>query len=190
MTKKLLTFLTLLTLFFGVGWADDYVKVTSTADITSGTYLIVYENANVAFDGSLSGSNLNQASNTMPVTILNNKITATSTTNASAFTIDVTAGTIKSASGYYIGKTSNANGLDQNTTTQYSNTFSIDEYQCAVIKASGGCTLRFNSANDQKRFRYYKSGQQPIQLYKLVSTASTYSITCNSNNTSYGDCRN
>lgn len=186
MTKKLLTFLTLLTLFFGVGWADDYVKVTSTADITSGTYLIVYENANVAFDGSLSGSNLDQASNTIPVTILNNKITATSTTNVSAFTIDVTAGTIKSASGYYIGKTSNANGLDQNTTTQYSNTFSIDEYQCAVIKASGGCTLRFNSANDQKRFRYYKSGQQPIQLYKLVSTASTYSITCNSNNTSYG----
>lgn len=29
-------------------------------------------------------------------------------------------------------------------------------------------TLRFNSASNQNRFRYYKSGQQAIQLYKLV----------------------
>ena len=36
--------------------------------------------------------------------------------------------------------------------------------------------LRFNDAKDQKRFRYYKSGQKPIALYKLSSTATLTKI--------------
>ena len=158
---------------------DKYVKVTSDADLTSGQYLIVYEDGNVAFNGGLE--TLDAASNTISITINNNEITVTNATTAAEFTIDVTAGTIKSASGYYIGKTANSNGLDSNKSTTYTNTFSIDEDGNAVITASGKCILRYNSASDQKRFRYYKSGQQAIQLYKKVeSTPETIQVTVGS----------
>ena len=36
--------------------------------------------------------------------------------------------------------------------------------------------LRFNKTKDQQRFRYYKTGQEPIALYKLSSTATLTSI--------------
>ena len=51
----------------------------------------------------------------------------------------------------------------------YTNEITFDSNGNAVITASGGCTLRFNSNSDQKRFRYYKSGQKAIQLYKRTS---------------------
>ena len=51
MIKQLrLLFTMLLLTIVGSASADSYVKVTSTADITNGTYLIVYENGSVAFD--------------------------------------------------------------------------------------------------------------------------------------------
>lgn len=159
------------------GWpviisGDKFVKVTSTDNLTSGQYLIVYEGANVAFDGSLE--TLDAINNTIDVDIVNdanvgNAIAATSTNTASAFTIDLLAGTIKSASGKYIGKTSSDNGLDTSAETLYTNTITFDAGGNAVITASGNSTLRFNAASDQARFRYYGSGQEDIQLYKLVT---------------------
>lgn len=147
-----------------------YVKVTSTDDITDGQYLIVYEgndtHAAAAFNGGLE--TLDAANNTIAITIENDEIAATDATKAAEFTIDVTAGTIKSASGLYIGKSGYSNGIDANAETQYENAFAITNDE-AVITASGNCTLRYNYASDQLRFRYYKSGQQAIQLYKFVS---------------------
>ena len=151
---------------------NSYVKVTSTDDITTGQYLIVYEgdetHSAVAFNGGLE--TLDAVSNTIGVTIENNEIAATTATEAAEFTIDVTAGTIKSASGYYIGQTSDANGMNTSTETAYTNTISIDGEGYAVILASGGAYLRYNSASNQERFRYYKSAsytnQKAIQLYK------------------------
>ncbi len=144
-----------------------FVKVTSTKDITDGEYLIVYEGANVAFDGSLES--LDAVGNTIDVNIEDNTITCT---DAATFTIDVTNGTLKSASGYYIGVTTNENGLKQKEETDtYTHNFSIDNNGNAVIAAvfeGSTMTLRYNSANNQTRFRYYKSGQQAIQLYKKV----------------------
>lgn len=159
-----------------------YEKVTSTEDITDGQYLIVYEDGKVAFDGSLE--TLDAVSNTMEVTIENNGIAATTFKQAAEFTIDVTSGTLKSASGKYIGVNSNENGLKQvDDVTTYKNLFAIDNDGNAVISAEfegSTMTLRFNSASNQNRFRYYKSGQQAIQLYKLVKivppAAPTFSL--------------
>ena len=149
---------------------DYFAKVTATADITDGAYLIVYEGNDshdaVAFNGSLE--TLDAVNNGLAVTIAENKIAATEALLAAVFTLDKTAGTLKSASGLYIGKTANANGLDAKADTEYTNTFAIDEDGNAVITASGNCTLRYNYASDQLRFRYYKSGQQAVALYKLV----------------------
>lgn len=143
-------------------------KVTSAPADWSGTYLIVYEAGGVAFNGALS--TLDAVSNTINVTITNGVIADSGTISAASFTIDEN-GYIKSASGYYIGQTSNANGLKSNKSTTYANTLSINA-DGSVNIVSGGAYLRFNKAADQNRFRYYKSGtytsQQAICLYKLV----------------------
>ena len=154
-----------------------YVKVTSTNDLTSGQYLIVYEEGNVAFDGGLE--TLDAAGNTIGVTIQNDEISITAETAAAEFTIDMTAGTIKSASGLYIGQTSDANGMQSSAETAYTNTISIDEVGNAVV-VSSNAHLRYNNASNQNRFRYYKSAsysaQKAIQLYKKVETLPANSI--------------
>lgn len=145
-----------------------YVKVTSTDDLTSGTYLIVYEDGNLAFNGGLE--TLDAVGNSIAVTISNNTIPSSTEVDAAVFTYDADARTFKSASGYYIGQTSDANGLASNATTAYTNTVSIDADGNADIVSSGGAYLRYNAASNQTRFRYYKSStyssQKAIQLYK------------------------
>lgn len=145
-----------------------FVKVESTPSDWSGTYLIVYESesGNVAFDGSLS--NLDATNNTKSVTIADKKIVATDDLLKSVFTIDSKGKTIKSSSGYYIGRDASSNGLNSSQTQQYTNTLSITTDGNFEVKGSGGAYLKYNSADNQKRFRYFKSGQQAIQLYKYT----------------------
>lgn len=158
----------------GVGGAASYfVKVTTAPTDWSGTYLIVYETGNVAFDGSLA--KLDVAENTVAVTISENKIEATDALMKSVFTIDGTA--IKSASGKYISGTKDRNSLIE--TTKQDHTLSIDK-DGNFSAVSNTSVLRYNSTstiqNNKEtglRFRYYKatsySSQKAIQLYKLVN---------------------
>lgn len=145
-----------------------YVKVTPTDELTSGTYLIVYEDGSLAFNGGLE--TLDAVGNSIAVTINNNTIPSSTEVDAAVFTYDADAGTFKSASGYYIGQTNDANGLATSATNAYTNTVSIDDEGNAVIVSSGGAHLRYNAASNQTRFRYYKSStyssQKAIQLYK------------------------
>ncbi len=144
---------------------DYYEKVTSTAQLTEGQYLIVYEDEEVAFDGGLE--TLDGVENSINVSISSNKIAATTATIAAEFTLAKSGSnwTILSKSGYYIGRTTDKNGLNTSDTEIYTNTISISSGD-AVITGTGGPSLQFNSASDQMRFRYYKSTQQAIQLYK------------------------
>ena len=142
-----------------------YVKVTSTAEITDGEYLIVNENAGVAFDGSLE--TLDAVGNVVEVDIDDNKIEIE---EGYSFTISVAAGTLQSASGKYIGVSSYSNGLvAQDTPFSVKQTFTFDANNVVIsCGTSGGTmTLRYNKDSNQNRFRYYKSGQQAVQLYKL-----------------------
>ena len=144
-----------------------YEKITSTDDLTDGNYLIVYEEGSIAFDGSLS--TLDVSGNTAEVVINDNRI---ETDEDIYFTIDVAQNTIKSASGNYIGKTSDSNGMDVSATEAYTHTFGFYNGDANII-GSGGAYLRYNSDSNSKRFRYYKSstytGQKAIQLYKEVT---------------------
>ena len=160
-----------------VNWPEVYegnmfVKVTSNDELVDGAYLIVYEDGSVAFDGSLE--TLDATENKISVTIDNDAIVASETTKASLFKIQTNnqISTIMSASGLYIGQTSDANGLASNDNNSYENTISFDAEGNANI-VSGGAYLRYNSASNQLRFRYFKSssytGQKAIQLYKLVT---------------------
>ncbi len=144
-----------------------YEKITSTSELVDGgQYLIVYEDGNLAFDGGLI--TLDAVGNTIAVTITNNTIPSNATTDAASFIIDTTNNTIQSASGYYIGQTSNANGLASNQNTTYANAISFNDDGTVNI-VSGGAYLRYNSTSNQVRFRYYKSssytGQKAIALY-------------------------
>ena len=150
-----------------------YKKVTSTDGLTSGTYLIVYDEGSIAFNGSLE--TLDAAGNTIEVVINNNEIKGSETIDAATFTIDINeeGSTIKSASGYYIGRQDDSNGLLSSTETKYANTLTIDNDGNANILSSGGAYLRYNATSGQERFRYFRSttytSQKAIQLYKLVS---------------------
>ena len=152
-----------------------YVKVTSAPDDWTGEYLIVYEDSSVAFNGGLT--TLDAANNTISVTIDNGKIEATDDTRAAQFKIATSGSSysIQSASGLFIGRTSDNNGLNAGN-SPLGNTLSMDGTDVDIV-ASGGTHLRFNKANDQQRFRYFKSstysGQQAIQLYKLGAEGSS-----------------
>ena len=153
---------------------NNFVKVTNNSDLTNGNYLIVYEESKYAFDGSLS--TLDAVSNYKEVTISDNKIEATDELKASSFYIDMSGKTIKSASGNYIGQSSDSNGLTVNTSGLEHTSISVNNSE-ATIKSSGGAYLRFNHASNQLRFRYYKSGsytnQKSIALYKLEEVTKT-----------------
>lgn len=162
-------------------WGETWTKVTSAPSDWSGEYLIVYEAGKVAFNGALT--TLDAASNTISVTISDGTIT---TTDAEAsFTIAKYSSsyTIKSASGYYIGRTSNNNGLESSTSTSYENTISLND-DGSVNLVSGEAYLRYNATSSISngsqtglRFRYYKSSsytnQKAICLYKKGSTETT-----------------
>ncbi len=73
--------------------------------------------------------------------------------------------------GQYIYGTKDSNKLNFTTTAANAvNTVTFSETDGVVI-TSNTSVLRFNSASNQMRFRYYKastySNQQAIQLYKL-----------------------
>ncbi len=150
-----------------------YVKVTSSSDLTSGEYLIVCEAQNVIFDGSVT--TLNGANNAAAPTISNGAIEYTADLDGKDFTIDMTNGTVKSASGYYIGCESSNNTITSSQTTQYNNTITVNSGTASI-------TYNYNNANRPLKcntqnnvFRYYKttsSGVADIQLYKKVTTSS------------------
>jgi hypothetical protein len=175
--KKLFSLLMLALLTLSAG-AVDYVKVANNANLTSGTYLIVYEEGALAFNGGLDALDVTQ--NTIAVTITDGKIASDATVDAAAFTIDLNAGTIKSASGYYIGRTGDSNGMNTSAETAYANTISINADGEATIVAAGGAYLRYNATSGQERFRYFKSStytnQKAIALYLLEGSAPSITV--------------
>ena len=149
----------------------DFEKVNYPLDDYSGTYLIVNEDNNVAFDGSLE--DLDVAGSVINVQINDDVIFSDLETDAATFTIsEIENGcSIMSASGKYIGRTASSAGLNTSPTTVYDNTISIDENGDAVITASNSMVLRYNTSSNNRRFRYYPGSQQPIQLYRKSEDA-------------------
>lgn len=76
--------------------------------------------------------------------------------------------TIQTASGKYIGRSANSNGMDVSEEA-LNNTITIDANGNADIVGTGGAYFRYNSTSGQDRFRYFKSStyssQKPVQLY-------------------------
>ena len=146
-----------------------YVKVTAAPEDWSGTYLIVNEadetsayvfNGQDVSDGYISAK------------IADGKITSSTELDAVAVTVEKTTdGYTLKVNGQYIYGTDGKNTLKfTDTAANAVNTITLSETD-GVIITSNTSVLRFNSASNQMRFRYYKastySDQQAIQLYKL-----------------------
>ncbi len=168
-----------------------YVKVTETAGITDGEYLIVYEDAEgnpkapVAFDGSLA--TLDAAGNMMSVTITDNVINGNTEIDEVTFNISAMTGgyAIKSKSGKYIGRTSSGNGMNTGA-SEILNIITITDGKTTISGNGDGAStsLQYYSASGSERFRYYGSNQKPIALYKKVDPsevlAPTFSVAAGS----------
>ena len=156
---------------------NNYVKVTENLTDWTGKYLIGYETETdlCVFNGAL-GEEIDSINNYKTVSSVDNAVKSTAEIETYAFTFEKIENTetysIKSSTGYYIGKTAYSNGLDKNLTKIYSNTISYDEGN-PIITAEGNTTLKFNAASDQMRFRFYKSGQKDIVLYKLNTSSNS-----------------
>ena len=160
-----------------VTYPDDnkYVKVNSDIINWTGKCLIVYEDGNIAFNGSLE--TLDAISNYSAITISGGEIT---TASGIYFTISKVAGgyAIKSASGKYIGRTATNNGMNTDASVQYVNTISYNGTSVDVV-SSGGPSLQYNTQAGQTRFRYFASTQGAIQVYMKNGTyISNPSCTC------------
>ena len=141
-----------------------YVKVTATPSDWSGTYLIVYESGATAYvyNGTDSG-----AKNYVSANISDNQIARSSAVDA------VTVQIAKSGSGYSIkvpngkyisGGTSNGTTFN---TSAVANTITLNTNGTVKINNNTTTSFQFNSASDQMRFRYFKSAQKSVYLYKL-----------------------
>ena len=160
--------------------SGNYELVTSTPSDWSGQYLIVYTSGKLALKGSLTA---NSTSNTLSVTITNNAIPSTSTTDAESFTIEPYGSgySIQGASGRYIY---GGNNTISYATSAYANTISLSGSDATIsYAASSGWsgtttyTLKYYSRNNSKYFRYTSSTNNAyaVQLYKKQpGTETTY----------------
>ena len=163
-----------------------FEKVSSAPSDWCGKYLIVYETGKLAMNGSLE--TLDAVGNSKSVTISNNKIDWSTDMEAITFTVAYKTGSstvysLKSASGKYIsGTTTSAaasNGIKQaDTDANYE--ISFNGLTIESKSSDQQMVLKYNKASDQTRFRFYKSGQEAIALYKYSATLdySNYCTTC------------
>ena len=150
-----------------------YIKVVSEPTDWSGKYLVVYEEGADAYVFNGKDENFGYVLATTDGDV----IKANSEVDAVAVTVAAMDGgySVKTAAGYVYG-VNGSNALKFGATDQ-ANTIAFVVGEGVEI-VSNTSVLRFNSASNNMRFRYYKSetyaSQQPIQLYKYVESLPLY----------------
>lgn len=141
-------------------------------------YLIVYESGEkaFAFDSSLT-SKLDVAKNYKEFDITSLGILVNEESKSVIFKIAKnTDGSyaILASNGNYIYHTGTKNTLSEEKKVNNSkHTITFDANGNVILKmSSADYSVRFNSADSDMRFRYYKSGQQSISLYKYSTSTS------------------
>lgn len=175
------------------GIPGDFVRITSTDELTDGEYLIVYEDENTAniFNG------LSYSNEYVSATISNNSISEVPANAAvltiaaideDSYSIQISTEATNNAGKYICGK-SGSNTMNFESSA-VANSISFENNDVVIV--SDNTYLRWN--NTSNLFRYYKSGsyssQQAIQLYKKgADTPGTlaYYINVFQNETVEGD---
>ena len=170
--KKLKLFFALFAMLaLGVtnAWGAEYELVTSEPSDWSGEYLVVYNNG--CFNGSLTTGFDKSAP--VDVTTSNNKINLDEK-YAMIIGKQGTAYSLKTASGFYIGRNANSNGMNasQTWTTDYTISFTWDATNKNVkIAGAGERCLGLNGTT----WRFYAASNTYVNLslYKKVESGST-----------------
>lgn len=144
-----------------------YVKITEALADWSGEYLIIQEEKQYLYDGSLA--NPDATPNYVTITISGNEIPASDDLRAKAVTITAVDGgyAIQCASGNYIGRSQSSNGIAYSST--YSeNLMNVISYENNAVKILGTGGRMFNYNSSSGKFRYFSSNNAvEITLYKL-----------------------
>ena len=170
--KKIFSLFAVVFMAMGM-FAADYVKVTETPADWAGEYVLVCETQATPY--AFTGVDAAPGSEAVTITngVIQNYTGVTLTVAALAdggYSVMVNGGT---NDGKYISSGSSAptysNALKFVTTATRVDLAYEDSaakmYQ--VIGPDSVVSIRFNKAADQLRFRFYKSGQEPVQLYRL-----------------------
>lgn len=182
MKKHLLKSLLAVALLLVCGnvWGENWVKVSSAPEDWSGEYLLVNESSateGVAWTGAdVAGCSVNVTiSNGVISTKPETAVSLTIATMEGGYSIMVNGGT---NNGSYIAGKSKSNTIVFAATAGL-NTIEIADGGANIV--SNSTFMRFNSSSDQKRFRYYQSGQKSVQLYKktegVVPVVTYYTLT-------------
>lgn len=149
-----------------------YTKVTEALDDYSGKYLIVYEGTDdlKVFNGVDKENGYVSAEKNE-----NNVLVETDELSACKVIVDAIKGgySIQISSGDNNSKymtSASKNGITFSDSAVL-NTIEITNGVATII--SNSKTIKFNSASDQMRFRYYGSGQKDVVLYKLSEDPMT-----------------
>lgn len=154
-----------------------YTKVTDIANITTGSYLIVYEEKNIAADGSkdVDKTGIGAQNTNVSVVINGTSISGNSEIDAATFTITKNSDfyTIQNGSGIYLSSQSGTNGLVVGDSAE-------GTHKCAITLNDDGTAniANFDSTtlfvyNSSGFFRFYKnstaagSNYKKLSLYKL-----------------------
>jgi hypothetical protein len=152
-----------------------YVKIGPELEDLTGDYLIVYEQGNVVFNGSLVGDNLFNKDNIVTIEIFENKIALDKDNNQYEqyeFRIDKYEGgySIMSKSGYYIGYKSGEIWVSK-TLSSYCKFTAVWTEKYSPIK-TGGAYLCYAS----NKFSFSTNQHTPIQLYKRTDVTKSYAF--------------
>ena len=152
--------------------AKTYSIVTSTSQLTSGEYIIVFTSDggdSFAMNGGLS--TLDAASNGVSVTVSGTSINYSG--DDVYFTYNADEGSLLGAGGKYLAHSGSSNKI--NSVSSYAEatcklTITFDG-ENAVITAPSSYIIRYNVADGQNRFRFYKATSTdknlyPVKLYK------------------------
>ncbi|MCI7555211.1 MAG: hypothetical protein MST03_00185 [Bacteroidales bacterium] len=172
--KKIFSLFAVVFMAMGM-FAADYVKVTETPADWAGEYVLVCETQATPYAFTGVDAALGSEAVTITNGVIQNYTGVTLTIAALAdggYSVMVNGGT---NDGKYISSGSSAptysNALKFVTTATrvdlaYEDS-AVKMYQ--VIGPDSVVSMRFNKAADQLRFRFYKSGQEPVQLYRLLA---------------------
>lgn len=149
-----------------------YKKLTAIPEDIDGKYVIAYEN--LALNSSLIGDAMDVENTTVTIDIDGDYLTGDLTDCELEFRSRENGFDIITPNGDYVYAASNSANDLKCSSSQPSvlNLFST-AYDGLGIVSSVGAVLRFNSASNQMRFRYYHTkdgeepGQKPITIYKL-----------------------
>ena len=146
-----------------VNESQTFTKVTSTLSNWAGKYLIVCEGSDKAFNSS--ASDIDSTSNATSVTITNDSIASTTALQQAMVVVE-------QVGSQYVMKTSTGQVLSNSDKS-----FKIDttgEAKVNIAIKSGQLELKFNGGSKLLMFnkswggfRFYSSGQTPVQLYRL-----------------------